>query len=469
MKAKNGHRRIYRALGTGAFLIAVIGAAAGFYATTAGPHVQEMRGRFDGFYALPGAEPERMVTIITDQNNRRFSGLADPPDPVLPIAIDGTVSRSGNVSFQGRNADGHTVGKADLTEYGGGAAVLDGSMTTSNHDGDIIPCILELRPFDLETACPCASPAGIYEGSFTDGDAAGEITLELLDPPDPVRPTGVDGTLEVIYAGQAYELQLLGTYNRAGRFIAIAHGMGSHAVIEGDFETPEGSTTRTLNGNLTIRAAGGLDIRAAFSAPFAPFRRPAVSLYVRPEAIPEDSGSEIDFVFTRIGSTANPLTVNFAIGPSTAIAGLDYTSNVPAGSVTFAAGSDTALFIIYPVAESLVEPDEFVTVTLLPGGGYRVVGSTSHVGTLLNDDVAPTPTPVPTPTPQPTATVAPTPTPTATPAPTPTPPPTEMPIPTPTPAPTTTPSPTPTPTVTPTPVARPGDQSVVRRTWRRGA
>jgi VCBS repeat-containing protein len=56
------------------------------------------------------------------------------------------------------------------------------------------------------------------------------------------------------------------------------------------------------------------------------------------------------------------------------------------GTISFAAGSATATLTLTPVADTKVEADETVGLTLASGGGYRVGTTGKVVGTILNDD-----------------------------------------------------------------------------------
>ncbi len=86
----------------------------------------------------------------------------------------------------------------------------------------------------------------------------------------------------------------------------------------------------------------------------------------------------------RSGVTTNPLTVNYTIG-GTATNGTDYTS-IPT-SVTFAANSAIATVIVDPTADTTVENNETVALTLATGTGYTVGTTTAVIGTIANDDV----------------------------------------------------------------------------------
>src|SRR6185312_9385425 len=115
-----------------------------------------------------------------------------------------------------------------------------------------------------------------------------------------------------------------------------------------------------------------------------------VSVAVSPGAVDEDGLPNLVYTFTRNDST-NPLTVNFSIG-GTATFNTDYTQTgaatfvPPNGTVSFAAGELTATVTIDPVADSTVEPDETVVLTVVAGTGYTPGAPTSATGTIVNDD-----------------------------------------------------------------------------------
>jgi Ca2+-binding RTX toxin-like protein len=112
---------------------------------------------------------------------------------------------------------------------------------------------------------------------------------------------------------------------------------------------------------------------------------PSITLAVSPTSVTEDGTTNLVYTFTRSGVTTNPLTVNYTIG-GTATNGTDYTS-IPT-SVTFAANSATATVIVDPTADTTVESDETVALTLATGTGYTVGTTTAVTGTITNDDTS---------------------------------------------------------------------------------
>ncbi|WP_071821044.1 beta strand repeat-containing protein, partial [Microcystis aeruginosa] len=110
----------------------------------------------------------------------------------------------------------------------------------------------------------------------------------------------------------------------------------------------------------------------------------SVTLAVSPSSVTEDGTSNLIYIFTRTGVTSNALTVNYSIG-GTATNGTDYAS-IPT-SVTFAAGSATATVTVDPTADTTVEADETVALTLTAGTDYTIGTTTPVTGTITNDDL----------------------------------------------------------------------------------
>jgi hypothetical protein len=117
----------------------------------------------------------------------------------------------------------------------------------------------------------------------------------------------------------------------------------------------------------------------------------AVTVAVSPISVSEDGNTNLVYTFTRTGATANALTVNFNVG-GTATFGNDYAQsgaslfNAAHGSVTFMAGSNTAMVAIDPLADTVVEPDETVILTITSSNAYTVNSPSVATGTILNDD-----------------------------------------------------------------------------------
>ncbi|BAG05871.1 beta strand repeat-containing protein [Microcystis aeruginosa] len=111
---------------------------------------------------------------------------------------------------------------------------------------------------------------------------------------------------------------------------------------------------------------------------------PSITLAVSPASVTEDGTTNLVYTFTRTGVTTDALTVNYTVS-GTATNGTDYAS-IPT-SVTFAAGSSTATVTVDPTADTTVESDETVILTLAAGTGYTIGTTTPVTGTITNDDL----------------------------------------------------------------------------------
>ena len=120
----------------------------------------------------------------------------------------------------------------------------------------------------------------------------------------------------------------------------------------------------------------------------------SVSLAVSPSTVTEDGTANLLYTFTRTGAISNALSVNYTVS-GTATFNSDYsqtgatTFTTTTGTVTFAAGASTATLSLDPSIDSLLEADETISLTLLPGTGYSVATSAAVNATILNND-APT-------------------------------------------------------------------------------
>ncbi len=125
-----------------------------------------------------------------------------------------------------------------------------------------------------------------------------------------------------------------------------------------------------------------------------------ITLAVSPASVTEDGTTNLVYTFTRTGSTAASLIVNYSVA-GTATLGTDYTGiGSASATVTFAAGSATATVTVDPTADTTVEVDETVALTLAAGTGYTIGTTGAVVGTILNDDSTPPPsTPIALPRP----------------------------------------------------------------------
>lgn len=134
------------------------------------------------------------------------------------------------------------------------------------------------------------------------------------------------------------------------------------------------------------------DVGGAADPTVTPIDLPDVTVAVSPASVAEDGPTNLAFTFTREGPTTDPMTVNFSVGGSASFTEPDYTQTGAAtftatsGTVVIPGGSFTAVVNIDPSADTTVEPDETVVLTVASGVGYQVGTPSSAIGTITNDD-----------------------------------------------------------------------------------
>ncbi|TWT55072.1 Calx-beta domain protein [Rubripirellula amarantea] len=113
---------------------------------------------------------------------------------------------------------------------------------------------------------------------------------------------------------------------------------------------------------------------------------PTVSVTVAPASVTEDGTANLVYTFTRSGATSNsqPLVINYTT-TGTASSG-DFTGT--AATVTIPANATTATVTVNPTADTTVEPDETVILTITANAANYTIGTASATGTITNDDSA---------------------------------------------------------------------------------
>lgn len=125
----------------------------------------------------------------------------------------------------------------------------------------------------------------------------------------------------------------------------------------------------------------------------APVPSPTVSI-AKASVVEGNTGMKtLDFVVSLSAASTNPVSVTLNTANGTATAGTDYQALV-ASTITIATGATSATVSVPVIADTLVEPDETLTVTISAATGAAIT-TASATGTIINDDVAPNPVPVP--------------------------------------------------------------------------
>ena len=283
---------------------------------------------------------------------------------------------------------------------------------------------------------PIADSQGV--GTILDNDAAPSITINDISLTE-----GNSGSANAVFTvslSAASGLPVTVSYATAN---GSATAGSDYTAASGTLSFAPGVTTRTVSvavlGDLldeadetfTVGLSGAANAAIADSQGVGTIvdNDAAPSITINDISLTEGNSGSANAVFTVSLSAASglPVTVSYATANGSATAGSDYTA--ASGTLSFAPGVTTRTVSVAVLGDLLDEADETFTVGL-SGAANAALADSQGVGTIVDNDAAPTPTPTvtPTPTPTPTPTVTPTPTPTPTVTPTPTPTPTSGPL-----------------------------------------
>ncbi|OBQ37069.1 MAG: hypothetical protein AN485_10105, partial [Anabaena sp. MDT14b] len=221
-------------------------------------------------------------------------------------------------------------------------------------------------------------------GETTTGVTANPGTFTLTRTGDLTQAITVNYTLSGSATNGSDYSSLPGTVN-----FAAGVSSATVTVTPTDDNIFEGTETAILT--LTTGTGYALDLITSAVVNIADNDLPSISLAVSPASVVEDGPSNLVYTFTRTGSTANALTVNYTVGGN-ATFNTDYTQTgassftATTGNITFAAGSSTATLTVDPTADTTVESDETVVLTLATAPGYTIDTPAAVTGTITNDD-----------------------------------------------------------------------------------
>ncbi|MEG3905099.1 esterase-like activity of phytase family protein, partial [Microcoleus sp. SVA1B4] len=363
--------------------------------------------------------------------NADYNGTAN----ITYQAWDGTTTNSGsnNILTNGGTADISTA-----SSMGGLAAFSTASETATITVDTIVPAAANLVATNITVA---GGTAQTFTVDYSDNVAVNSSSLDNSD----IRVTGPGGFSQLATLVS---------------FTPIGNGTPRTATYQ--IAAPGGSWDLGDNGNYAIAIESGQvsDINNNFVAAsnLGSFNvnipNPGTFNFSAANYEIGESGGVATITVTRTSNTNVAADISYSTSDGTANAGSDYTAT--SGTLNFAIGATSKTFTIPINDDTLVEESEIVALSLNnPTNGASVGAQSTANLTILDNDVAPTPTPTsPTPTsPTPTSPTPTSPTPTS---PTPTSPTPTSPTPTsPTPTSPTPTSPTPTsPTPTsPTPTS----------------
>ncbi|MCW3796724.1 cellulase family glycosylhydrolase [Sphingomonas sp. BN140010] len=269
------------------------------------------------------------------------------------------------------------VGDVNNDGVGDFTVTLNGVFTSVN--GVLAPA----------TNPPAVAPT-VAINDVTAGEQAGSITFTVtrsgtLTNPSTVNFTTANGTAT---AGSDYQA-LSGTVSfaagEATRTITVA--LTDDKLVE----NPETFFVNLSGGtNVTIADAQGVGTIISDDVAPAPV---APSVAVSDVTANEADGAML-FTLTRSGDLSAASSVNYATANGTATAGSDYTGT--SGVVSFATGQATATVTVSLINDTAVENPETLFLNLT-GGTNLTIADAQGVGTIVSEDVAPTPPTTPMP------------------------------------------------------------------------
>ncbi|TWQ11162.1 autotransporter domain-containing protein [Xanthomonas vasicola] len=152
--------------------------------------------------------------------------------------------------------------------------------------------------------------------------------------------------------------------------------------------TPIADTTVEADETVTFSVASGTGYStgspASATATIVNDDFPVASIAVSPASVTEDGVTNLLYTVTLDQRSPSALSIGFGVS-GTATSGTDYAA--VSSPLVIAAGQTTGTITIDPTADTTVEPDETVVISLNTGSGYTVGSPNSATGTILNDDL----------------------------------------------------------------------------------
>ncbi len=231
-----------------------------------------------------------------------------------------------------------------------------------------------------------------------------KLAVTLLE--DRTVPATVEGT--IFYDANSNEIQdsgegfaegigvmlspfdgssMFATTDANGHYAFTGVSPGSYGINVNSM--PSGYTAEAINGTMVGIASDTDDVGVGFglagggggsSSGSGP--PPTISVSESDTTEGVIVGSSGYFRFTRSGSTANDVTVNYTLG-GTATSGTDYTALT--GSVTIPSGQSSADADVTALADNLVEGNETIIATISSNSAY-IVGTPSTATLTITDD-----------------------------------------------------------------------------------
>ncbi|QNH19263.1 Calx-beta domain protein [Xanthomonas sp. GW] len=321
-----------------------------------------------------------------------YSGLAAAAASQYCPTVSRTVVQGNSVVIDVSNCDGPsdlglgedssqpTNGTSVLSGLGAGGAQTvtythNGNAATSDSfyyfdgDGDTITFNITITP--ALSASIAVSPASRNE----DSGAAFTYTVTLSQTSNSAT------TVNIASSGTATSG---GDYTGAvGSVVVPANTTTATFAI-----TPVADGTVEANETVIMSVASGsgygIGSPSSATATILDDDVPSASIAVSPASVSEDGATNLVYTVTLDQAPVNATSVAFNVGGS-ATSGNDYAA--VSSPLVIGAGQTSGTITINPTADSTVEPDETVVISLASGSGYSVGSPDSATGTIANDDV----------------------------------------------------------------------------------
>lgn len=295
------------------------------------------------------------VTIdVTDCDGASNFGMSDGAQPA-----------HGNFILTGQ-LDGVGTERVTYNNNGDGAA----SDTFSLFDEDNNEIVFNITVISALSVGIAVSPSSRNE------DSGGAFTYTVTLSQSSSSAT----TVNLARSGTATS----GTdYTGAVNSVVVA----ANATIATFSVTPVADTTVEADETVVIIVASGSDYSigspSSATATILNDDVPTASIVVSTASVAEDGASNLIYTVTLDQAARSAVSVAFSVGGS-ATSGADYAA--VSSPLVIAAGQASGTITINPTADSTVEPDETVVISLAAGSGYSVGSPNSATGTILNDD-----------------------------------------------------------------------------------
>ncbi|WP_304439300.1 Calx-beta domain-containing protein, partial [Anabaena sp. 4-3] len=311
------------------------------------------------------------------------------------LDITGNASLSGNLNISLLNGFTPVLGdRYTILNFGGNLTGGFTNITGFNlGNGLLLQSLIVNKSLVLDVVQDVNYKPGIFSfsaNSFRVNENGTPISAVTIN-----RTGGTDGIASVTLTSTDGTATAPADYNNAPIVVNFADGEASKTVTIPIVNDTIYEGDETLNLTLANPVGGGtLGTQTTATLTIVDNDLPTVSLAVTPTSVTEDSATNLVYTFTRTGNTANSLTINFNVAGS-ATFNSDYTQigatnfNGTTGTITFAAGSDTATLTIIPTADNLFEADETISLTLAASANYNRGTVNTITSTITNDDIHP--------------------------------------------------------------------------------